>query len=226
MQLAPVLLRTIRLNFGVMHSTPHRKPLAGPIVLVLADGIGGADEFALARTPYLTAMAQDGTRGDMLPIGVGIVPTPARAYRAILGRRYDLRSAIASHQELGMDVIECGPSLEAQIDSVRSILPEYDLLVIPYSHIDRAARAGHLPGKVEMIERLDSMVPTLQKLNAAVLIITGAWSTPTTLKKPSWHPVPLILWSEHANAGEIGRIHGDELLPLAIAHAEGWSEVE
>jgi len=62
--------------------------------------------------------------------------------------------------------------------------------------------------------------------------VTGDHSTPSKLQSHSWHPVPVVLWSETSRPdpvtefgesyclyGGLGQIQAMYLLPLALAHA-------
>jgi len=86
--------------------------------------------------------------------------------------------------------------------------------------------------KVRLIEEADALLPRLLKLEPDVLVVTGDHSTPLLLKYHSWHPVPVLLWSEHCRvdsvkrfgeracmtAGLGPRILAVDLIPLALAN--------
>jgi len=75
-------------------------------------------------------------------------------------------------------------------------------------------------------------LPKLVALKPDVLIVTGDHSTPSLLKNHSWHPVPILLHSACCRtdsvksfsevaclSGGLGRIHGTDIMPLAMANA-------
>ena len=60
------------------------------------------------------------------------------------------------------------------------------------------ARTATSPAKVEMIEKLDAVIPRIRALKPDVLIVTGDHSTPSKMQSHSWHPVPTLLWRRRA----------------------------
>ena len=81
------------------------------------------------------------------------------------------------------------------------------------------------------MEAVDALVPRILDLGPDVVIVTGDHSTPALYKEHSWHHVPVLLHSpwprptgeafgeSACRAGDLGVIHGPELMPLALAHA-------
>jgi 2,3-bisphosphoglycerate-independent phosphoglycerate mutase len=85
---------------------------------------------------------------------------------------------------------------------------------------------------VEMIEKFDEIIPRVEALDPAVLIVTGDHSTPAAMKSHSWHPVPTLLVAKTcrpdacqtfgetaALAGGLGHFEAKYLMALALAHA-------
>ncbi|MGB5303033.1 MAG: 2,3-bisphosphoglycerate-independent phosphoglycerate mutase [Gemmatimonadota bacterium] len=120
------------------------------------------------------------------------------------------------------------PALEARID-------DYDFFFLHVKGTDKAGEDGDFQRKVDMIERVDEVLPALRETGIGVTLITGDHSTPAKMKSHSWHPVPFLLHggpgrghrsegtagfgeSECAR-GSIGMIRGCELMPLAAARA-------
>lgn len=54
-----------------------------------------------------------------------------------------------------------------------------------------------------MIEEVDRLIPRLRKLQPDVIVVTGDHSTPSKLAFHSWHPVPVLLWSEVCRKDEL-----------------------
>jgi 2,3-bisphosphoglycerate-independent phosphoglycerate mutase len=65
-----------------------------------------------------------------------------------------------------------------------------------------------------------------------VIVVTGDHSTPALLKGHSWHPVPIVLYSQWCRpdkvdkfsesaclSGGLGRFSATEIMPLALANA-------
>lgn len=149
-------------------------------------------------------------------------------------------AAIASYpmyrgvaQLVGMEVLETGPTVEDRFDVLRAHWDEYDFFFLHVKRIDSAGEDGDVDRKVALIEQADALLPDLVSLGPDVLIVTGDHSTPTVLRSHSWHPVPVVLWSEYCRpdrverfgerdcvAGGLGpRIPAVELMPLAVASA-------
>ena len=68
---------------------------------------------------------------------------------------------------------------------------------------DKAGEDGDFERKVDIIERVDKVLPALSEA-AGITLITGDHSTPARMASHSWHPVPFLLhggpgrghWSE------------------------------
>jgi 2,3-bisphosphoglycerate-independent phosphoglycerate mutase len=133
---------------------------------------------------------------------------------------------------VGMDVLDAGATLADQMETLRRVWKDYDFFFIHFKYTDSTGEDGNFAAKVEMIERLDAEVPKVLALDPAVLIVTGDHSTPSKLRSHSWHPVPVLLWSQNCRPdgmvefgesfclrGGLGQIQAMYLLPLAMAHA-------
>jgi 2,3-bisphosphoglycerate-independent phosphoglycerate mutase len=133
---------------------------------------------------------------------------------------------------VGMNVIDGLASLSEQLAALARIWSEYDFFFLHYKYTDSTGEDGNFAAKVEMIERLDNELPRIQALEPDVLIVTGDHSTPSKLQSHSWHPVPVVLYSDTCRPdqvtefgesyclhGGLGQIQAMYLLPLALAHA-------
>ncbi|MFN2291345.1 MAG: 2,3-bisphosphoglycerate-independent phosphoglycerate mutase [Anaerolineae bacterium] len=134
---------------------------------------------------------------------------------------------------VGMDLLDPGHSVEDEFSAVEDHWDEYDFFFLHVKHTDSAGEDGDFERKVSHIEKADALVPRLTDLGPDVLVVTGDHSTPALLKYHSWHPVPVLLWSEHCRqdgverfgeracmAGGLGpRIPSVDLMPLAMANA-------
>ena len=134
---------------------------------------------------------------------------------------------------VGMDTVESHWSLDAELQVLRERLPDYDFVYLHVKKTDSAGEDGDFARKVELLEEVDGHIPELQELQADVLIVTGDHSTPATMARHSWHPVPLALssswdipeptatFSERGcRQGSIGVIPSASLMALALAHAD------
>jgi 2,3-bisphosphoglycerate-independent phosphoglycerate mutase len=133
---------------------------------------------------------------------------------------------------VGMDVADAGSTLGEQVETLERLWGDYDFFFIHYKYTDSTGEDGNFPAKVEMIERLDTVIPRVRALGPAVLIVTGDHSTPSKMRSHSWHPVPVALWAKTCRPdavnefgegqclrGGLGQFQAMYLLPLAMAHA-------
>lgn len=133
---------------------------------------------------------------------------------------------------VGMDVLPSGESITEQLDNLRHYYADYDFFFIHFKSTDARGEDGDFQAKVQAIEDLDGALPDLLSLEPDVLIITGDHSTPATLGRHSWHPVPFLLrarWCRPNNVadfseraclgGGMGRFPATEIMPLAMANA-------
>ena len=134
---------------------------------------------------------------------------------------------------VGMDLLDSGHSVEDEFATLEEHWDDYDFFFLHVKRIDSAGEDGDFERKVSLIEEADALVPRLMELGPDVVLVTGDHSTPSRLKYHSWHPVPVLLWSEHCRAdrveefgeracmaGGLGpRIPSMDLMPLALANA-------
>lgn len=154
---------------------------------------------------------------------------------------FGLRSAaIASYpmyrgvaKLLGMDPLDGPASLAEKCAVAREHWDDYDFFFIHKKNVDSRGEDGDFDAKVRAIEEADAELDALLDLDPDVVIVTGDHSTPAQLKYHSWHPVPVLLWSEHCRAdtvetfgertclgGGLGaRLPAIDLMPLALANA-------
>jgi 2,3-bisphosphoglycerate-independent phosphoglycerate mutase len=133
---------------------------------------------------------------------------------------------------VGMDVLEPGTTLQGQIDTLRKAWNTHDFFFLHFKYTDSTGEDGNYPGKVQMIEKLDAVVPDILKLKPDVFIVTGDHSTPSKMKSHSWHPVPTLLLADTCRTdgvkefnesaclrGGLGQFQAQHLMLLAMAHA-------
>jgi 2,3-bisphosphoglycerate-independent phosphoglycerate mutase len=134
---------------------------------------------------------------------------------------------------VGMDILDPGNTLHGQVDTLKKVWHDYDFFFIHFKYTDSSGEDGNFPAKVQMIEKLDAIIPDILRLKPDVLIVTGDHSTPSKLKSHSWHPVPTLLladtcrpddvmeFSERACLrGGLGQFEAKHLMLLAMAHAK------
>jgi 2,3-bisphosphoglycerate-independent phosphoglycerate mutase len=144
---------------------------------------------------------------------------------------YPMYRGIASL--LGMDVIQCGDSLSSQMDALKGSFGKYDFIYFHYKMTDMAGEDGDFKKKVRFIEEFDAALDGISGLKPDVLVVTGDHSTPSSMKKHSWHPNPFMLISENARMdaaerfterecarGCLGVFEAKYAMGLMLAHAD------
>jgi len=133
---------------------------------------------------------------------------------------------------VGMDVLDAGATLADQVATLKKVWGQYDFFFLHYKYTDSTGEDGNFPAKVEMIEKLDAVIPNIVELKPEVFIVTGDHSTPSKMQSHSFHPVPTLLraancrtdavteFSESACLhGGLGQFQAMHLMLLAMAHA-------
>jgi len=133
---------------------------------------------------------------------------------------------------LGMVVMRKPASSEDIISLLKENYENYDFFYIHFKKADSYGEDGNFEEKVKAIEKADHIAGEIFNLAPDVLVITGDHSTPSELKSHSWHPVPLLLYSEtarmdgfekfcemNARCGSLGIFLSVYLMPLILAHA-------
>jgi 2,3-bisphosphoglycerate-independent phosphoglycerate mutase len=132
----------------------------------------------------------------------------------------------------GMEVASTSKRPAELVAAVAASWPRYDYFFVHAKQADAAGEDGDFAAKVRAIEEVDASLPALLELQPAALAVTGDHSTPVPLKSHSWHPVPLLLWSERCSIdgseefseraaahGELGTILSYQLMGLLLANA-------
>jgi len=143
---------------------------------------------------------------------------------------YPMYKGIAS--VLGMDIIECEGSLEGQLAALGESFDRYDFFYFHFKLTDMAGEDGDFGRKVRLIEDCDGIVKRIRNLNPEVLVVTGDHSTPSVMRKHSWHPNPFMILSASARAdlaqrfteaectrGCLGTFEARYAMGLMLAHA-------
>jgi 2,3-bisphosphoglycerate-independent phosphoglycerate mutase len=133
---------------------------------------------------------------------------------------------------VGMDILDPGATLQGQVETLARVWNDYDFFFLHYKYTDSTGEDGNFQAKVQMIEKLDAMIPEIRKLKPDVLIVTGDHSTPSKMESHSWHPVPTLLLADTVRTdpvvefkestcirGGLGHFQAQHLMLLAMAHA-------
>lgn len=151
--------------------------------------------------------------------------------RAVAVAGYPMYKGVA--RLVGMEAIDAPDDFAGAIDVVRASWDAFDFFYIHAKRIDSAGEDGDFARKAMLIGEIDELIPRLRALEPDVLVVTGDHSTPATIARHSWHPVPVVLWSRTCRAdlvtsfGERACIAGGlgpnfpavDLMPLAMANA-------
>lgn len=206
------------------------------------EGKGGAEKTARVANEFIRRCAEvlvDRQQANYVLLrGLGLRPQ-----WPTLEERFRLRAAcVAAYpmyrglaELVGMNVVrDVRGDWPSQVDVVEAIRTSYDFVFFHLKDTDRAGEDGRFERKVELIETFDAEVlPRLRECGFDVLCLTGDHSTPAVMKKHSWHPIPVLLWSRYAMPegdgagftericlrGNLGVIYSRQLMGLLLAHA-------
>lgn len=213
------------------------------VVPMVAKAHDAASEKTAALVNAFVARAEEALRDEPQVNGVlfrGYSDVPHfPSYEDV----YQLKSAcIASYPMykglaslVGMDVLDV-PGEEDAMQEKMQVLAEnwdkYDFFYLHCKKTDSTGEDGNFAAKVKKIELFDSLLPQILALNPDVIAIAGDHSTPSKLASHSWHPVPILIRSEHgrkdnaqryteeeAGKGSLGLRKGTDLMPLLMANA-------
>jgi len=162
------------------------------------------------------------------------LPTYTEAYglKAAAIAVYPMYKGLASL--VGMTILGEPSSLAAEVELLEKAWKETDFnfFFLHFKYTDSRGEDGNFAEKVKMIEQFDAIIPRVEALKPAVLIVTGDHSTPAALKSHSWHAVPTLLVADTcrpdacqtfgetaALGGGLGHFEAIYLMPLALAHA-------
>src|SRR5262249_17394030 len=60
---------------------------------------------------------------------------------------------------VGMDVVECGNSLDDQVATLERLWSQYDFFFLHYKYTDSTGEDSNFPAQGQMIERFDAVIP-------------------------------------------------------------------
>jgi 2,3-bisphosphoglycerate-independent phosphoglycerate mutase len=132
---------------------------------------------------------------------------------------------------VGMEILETGETLRDEVETLKKYFDRYDFFYIHFKKPDMAGEDGNFKMKVRAIEEIDRILPSIFKLKPDVLVITADHSTPAVLKSHSWHPNPILLFSNYVRPdglrrfterncqkGQLGRFPAKDIIPLMLAN--------
>lgn len=155
--------------------------------------------------------------------------------------RYGLRAAaIAIYpmykglaQLVGMKKVEGPATVKDEFVAAVDALKAFDFVFVHVKGTDMAGEDGNFQAKVAAIEETDAALAILMKQMPTVLAVTGDHSTPVPVKGHSWHPQPVMIYSDiagwdgldrfterAANSGSLGVFEAKYLIRLMQANAK------
>lgn len=230
-----VLIRGEGLSAAVADTDPQQTgvpPL--PLRALEPEGVATIDLLQPALDRMSEAIADEPAANRLLLRGFSKLPGLPKM-NELYGMRlgafagYPLYRGVAS--ACGMEVVPCDKRFPAIAPTIAQRWQDFDFFFIHVKQTDQAGEDGDLAAKVAVLEEVDAALPQLLALEPDVLAITGDHSTPAPMKSHSWHPIPLLLWSdrcyvdggrefteEAATTGHLGTIPSRALIGLMLAN--------
>ncbi len=162
------------------------------------------------------------------------IPSYAQAFglRAAAIAVYPMYRGLA--RLLGMQIVNVvGETIADEFTALEQGWSDFDFFYLHVKKTDSAGEDGDFARKAHVIEELDAQLPRLMTLKPDVVIVGGDHSTPALLKSHSWHPVPVLVYSQYVRAdgiaeygeracarGSLGCLPAKDLMPIALANAQ------
>jgi len=124
---------------------------------------------------------------------------------------------------VGMTVPTGLETFDAEISRLHETWRDFDFHFLHFKYTDSAGEDGDFDKKIAMIERLDSHLPEILKVEPDTVVITGDHSTPPPMGLHSWHPVPLLISAKTAFADRGNRFTENECSKGMIGHIPGMA---
>jgi len=145
---------------------------------------------------------------------------------------YPMYKGIASL--IGMETVNRSfNSWQEEIAELKNNYQNYEFFYLHFKEIDTAGEDGNFEKKVFLIEKFDSLLPEILKLNFSVIAIASDHSTPALLKSHSWHPSPFLLYSKFSRScgkikfcekscqkGSLGIFKAKKVMNLLLAYSQ------
>ncbi len=132
---------------------------------------------------------------------------------------------------VGMEVAKVGPEIEDEVKVLKELWDKYNFFFLHIKKTDSYGEDGNIERKVEIIKKVDKLLPEILSLKPDAIAVTGDHSTPALLKSHSWHPNPLLINSPYVlpddvekftekecAKGILGNIYSMDIVPLLLAN--------
>lgn len=155
----------------------------------------------------------------ILPRGVGAVPNVPP-----FNEKYGLKSACIAETGLikgigkiaGMDLIDVEGAtggIDTDLESItKSILDtansnDYDFILINIDGADEAGHDGEMGEKLKFIEKVDSVIGEIMKIDDIYFILTADHATPISIMDHTGDPVPIIIKGPEIRVDEVNKFN-------------------
>lgn len=155
----------------------------------------------------------------ILPRGVGAVPNVPS-----FNRKYGLKSACIAETGLikgigkiaGMDLVDVPGAtggIDTDLDSIaKSIVntangDDYDFILINIDGADEAGHDGEMEEKLKFIEKVDSVVGEIMKIEDVYYILTADHSTPISAMDHTGDPVPIVIKGPEVRVDNVNKFN-------------------
>jgi 2,3-bisphosphoglycerate-independent phosphoglycerate mutase len=231
------IMRSQGLHDALSESDPQRIGMVPPPILALNPDSEKAARYVNQFITSAKALLADKHPANMILLR-GFAKLPSLpTYQ----EKYGLKAAAIALNGMyrgvarlvGMQVLDvAGNTLNDQFVTLEKNWGDFDFFYLHVKKTDTFGELGDFDGKVSAIEEVDALIPHLLALKPDVVIVGGDHSSPSVLKSHSWHPVPVLLYSQYARAdglaefgestcahGSLGTIPATHIMPMALANA-------
>lgn len=104
---------------------------------------------------------------------------------------------------VGMELAQETKTEEEEVEVLKKNFPNYNYFFVHFKKTDSCGEDGNFEEKKKIIEKIDGLMPQIVALKPDVLIVACDHSTPAKLKSHSWHPIPVLLFSEYVRPDKI-----------------------
>lgn len=104
---------------------------------------------------------------------------------------------------VGMDSAPAKADWEEEIAELERSWEDFDYFFLHLKGTDSAGEDGDFERKCAAIEEVDGTIDRIRALGPGVLCVTGDHSTPSPLKRHSWHPVPFVMWGPTVGVDQV-----------------------